>query len=75
MIIDRLKKDNVKYLVLNIDQQRDLTQTLLYVFGSEIGSQETKAHNRILKNLDLLSDKLRDNILKCNNQYCIYRII
>ena len=75
MIIDRLKKDNVKYLVLNIDQQRDLTQTLLYVFGSEIGSQETKAHNRILKNLDLLSDKLRDNILKCNKQYCIYRII
>lgn len=75
IIIDRLKKDNVKYLVLNSNEQMALTQNLVDVFSAEIGPLEMKAHNRILKNLDLLSHQLRDNVLRCNMRYCIYRII
>ncbi|NQW57556.1 MAG: hypothetical protein HQ456_02495 [Polynucleobacter sp.] len=73
-IIDDLKKDHIKYLVLDSKEQRFLTRKLIDIFGSSVNPAEINAHIKILKNIDLLAYKLKDNILKCNLRYCIYRI-
>lgn len=73
-ILEKLKIDNASYIVLDNSELRDASRRLVETFSATLSETELSYHRDILGNLDQLSIHLKQNLIECNDRYCIYRV-
>ena len=73
-VLTSLKADGVNYVVLQNSALIEFSEAVNKALNTDANRSEFEKHQRILKNMGVLSKNLKSNLLECNSRYCIYKI-
>jgi len=74
LALQKLQDDFVTYLVLDTPSRRFFSQAHARHFQNEVSQNERVPVSQISTKIDDIERSLKLNLLKCNDNYCIYKI-